>query len=109
MAPRLPMLSPCSTVPGQDVGDRLDAAVRMPREAGQVILRNVVAEVVQQQERIEVGRVAEAERAAQMHARAFEGRLGFDQPLNRSNGHDGLLYSESSANIWSILTSPQAS
>ena len=61
---------------GEDVGDGLDAAVGMPREARQVILRNVVAEVVEEQERVEVGCVAEAERAAQMHARAFEGRLG---------------------------------
>ena len=61
---------------GQHVGDRLDPAMRMPREAGQVILRNVVAEVVQQQKRVEVGGIAEAERAAQMHARAFERRLG---------------------------------
>jgi hypothetical protein len=49
--------------PGQHVGDRLDPAVRMPGKARQVILRNVVAEIVEQQERIEVGRVAEAERA----------------------------------------------
>ena len=50
-------------------------AVRMPGKAGQVVLRDVVAEVVEEQERIEVGRVAEAERAAQVHAGAFERRL----------------------------------
>jgi len=49
---------------GEDVGDGLDAAVRMPRKAGQVVLRNVVTEVVEQQERVEFGCVAEAERAA---------------------------------------------
>jgi len=36
----------------------------MPREAGQVIFRILVAKVVQQQERIEIGRVAEAESPA---------------------------------------------
>jgi hypothetical protein len=72
---------------GQDVRDGLDAAVGVPRETRQVILRNVVAEVVEQQKRVEIGSVAEAERAAQVHARAFEGRLGFDEPLNWSNGH----------------------
>ena len=32
--PRLPRLSPCSTVAGEHVGDGLDAAMRMPGEAG---------------------------------------------------------------------------
>ena len=71
----------------QDVGDRLDSAVRMPREARQVILRNVIAEVVEQEEWVEVGRIAEPERAAQTHARAFKRRLGFTESLNRSNRH----------------------
>ena len=75
---------------GQDVGDGLDAAVRMPGKAGQVILGNVVAEIVEQQERIEVGRVAEAERPAQVHARAFQGGLGLDEPLDGSDGHGDL-------------------
>ena len=39
---------------GQDVGDRLDAAMRMPREAREVILGPLVAEIVEQQERIEL-------------------------------------------------------
>ena len=76
--------------PGEDVGDRLDAAVRVPGETGQVILRDVIAEVIEEEERVEVGRVAEAERAAQVHACAFERRLGPDQPLDGSNGHVGL-------------------
>ena len=61
---------------GEHVGDRLDAAVRVPREAGQVVVRVVVAEIVEQQERIELRRVAEAEGAAQLHAGAFHGRRG---------------------------------
>ena len=80
---------------GEDVGDGFDAAMRMPREAGQVIGRNVVAEVIEQEEGVEVGRVAEAERAAQMHARAFEGGLGLDQTFDRSDGHNNLLGSVS--------------
>ncbi len=46
---------------GQHVGDGLDAAMRMPGKAGEVILGNVVAEIVEEQEGIEVGGVAEAE------------------------------------------------
>ena len=38
---------------GQHVGDRLDAAMRMPREPGEIFVRMVVAEVVEQQKRIE--------------------------------------------------------
>ena len=60
---------------GEDVGDGLDAAMRMPREAGEIIGRTVVAEIVEQQERIGLGGVAEAEGAAQLDAGAFDGRL----------------------------------
>ena len=38
---------------GEHVGDGLDAAVRMPRKAGEVVVGPVVAEIVEQQERIE--------------------------------------------------------
>ena len=61
---------------GQHVGDGLDAAVRVPGEAGEVVLRALVAEIVEQQERIELGGVAEAEGAAQLDAGAFDGGLG---------------------------------
>jgi hypothetical protein len=55
--------------PGEDVGDGLDAAVRMPRETGEVILRPVVAEIIQQQERIELLGLAKAEGAPEPNAR----------------------------------------
>ena len=69
---------------GQHISDSLDAAMRMPRKAGQVILRDVVAEIVQQQERIELGGVAETESAAQTHARAFQRRFGLAKSSNGS-------------------------
>src|SRR5262249_26794353 len=72
----------------QDVRDRLDPAMRMPREAGQIVNRMLVAEIVQQQERIEVARVAEAERPAQLDARAFERRLRLDDAFDWSNRHE---------------------
>src|SRR5215472_12160675 len=71
----------------QHIGDGFDATMRMPWKAGQVIFRNVIAKVIQQQERIEVLRVSEPERPAQMHAGAFEGRFGLNQPLHRSDRH----------------------
>ena len=64
---------------GEDVGDGFDAAMGMPGEAGQVIGGDIVAEIVEEKKGIEVGGVAEAERAAQVHARAFECGLGFDE------------------------------
>ncbi len=57
---------------GEDVGDGLDPAVRMPGKARQIIRGNVVAEIVEQQERVEIGGVAEAEGAAQMHSCALQ-------------------------------------
>ena len=77
---------------GKHVSDRLDAAMRMPREAREILFGIVVAEVVQQQERIELLGVAEAEGAAQMHARSFERGLGLDDLLHRTDGHGTLPF-----------------
>src|SRR5262245_4726892 len=70
----------------QDIGDGLDAAVRMPRKSGAIVLRALIAEIVEQQERIEVAGVAEAEGAAQLYSGPLHGGLGFDNPLDGSNG-----------------------
>src|SRR5205814_473135 len=92
---------------GQDISDRLDAAVRMPRKAREVIGWNVIPEIIQQQERVEVRRVAEPKRPAQMHTRAFERWFGLDQTFNRSQRHIGLrsLIVPSSKITHSILRS----
>src|ERR1700730_698266 len=74
----------------QNVGDGLDAAVRMPGKARQIILGNVIAEVVKQKERIKVLCVSEAEGATQMHAGTLEGWLRLNEPPNGSNRHNGL-------------------
>ena len=60
---------------GEHVGDGLDAAVRMPGKPGQVVVRDIVAEVVEEQERDRSRTFAEAERAAQMDAGALQRRL----------------------------------
>jgi O-phosphoseryl-tRNA(Cys) synthetase len=49
---------------GKNIGDRLDAPVRMPGKAGEVVGRNIVPEIVEQEERIEISGVAESEGAA---------------------------------------------
>src|SRR5260370_29489464 len=71
----------------QNVRDCLDSPVRMPREPCQIVLGDIVTKVVEKEKRVEVGRVAEPERPAQVHASAFERWLGLDEPLDRSNGH----------------------
>ncbi len=73
--------------PRQDVSNGFDPAVGVPRKSCQVIRRDVIAEVVEKQKRVEVRSVAEPERATQVHARTFQRRLGFNQALNRSKGH----------------------
>ncbi len=58
--------------PGEHVGDGFDAAMRVPGEAGQVVGRDVVTEVVEQKKGIEVGSASETKCTAQVHARAFK-------------------------------------
>ena len=69
---------------GEDVGDRFDAAMRMPREPREEILGTLVAEIVEEKEGIELAGFAESEPAMQLHAGAFHGRRGFNDALNRS-------------------------
>jgi hypothetical protein len=76
---------------GQDIGDGLDAAVRVPGKAGAVVVGPVVAEIIEQQERIEFTGLAKTEGAAQLDAGALHGGLGLDDPLHGTNGHDGSL------------------
>ena len=78
---------------GEHIGDGLDAAMRMPRETGAVIVGTIVAKIVQQQERIEFAGVAETESAAQLYARAFDGGLGLNDAFDGPNGHEFFLSS----------------
>jgi hypothetical protein len=50
----------------------------MPRKALQIIFRHIVPKVVEQQERIEIRRVAETECTAQVNARSLHRGFGFD-------------------------------
>ncbi len=61
---------------GQDISNGFDAAMGMPGEAGQIGRGDVVAEVVEEEEGVEVGDVAEAECALQMRAPA-PSKVGF--------------------------------
>src|SRR5262249_9140526 len=85
--PAVPHAVPMLYRPGENIGDRLDPAMRMPRKPRQVILRNVVAEVIEQQKRIEIRRVTKTKGAAKMHAGPFDGRLGADETFDGTDGH----------------------
>ena len=75
-------------IAGQHISNGLDAAMRMPGKAGAIILRPVVAEIVEQQERIGGVGFAEAERAAQLYAGALDRGLRRDDLLHGPDGHD---------------------
>ena len=62
----------------EDVGDGLDAAVGMSGESFAVILRVVRTKVVEHQEGIETGRLAETEDPPEVHTGPFDNGFGFD-------------------------------
>ena len=69
----------------QHISNGLNPAVRMPRKTGEIILRNIIAEIVEQKKWIKLFCVSESECSAQMHPRAFQSRLRLNQSLHRSN------------------------
>jgi hypothetical protein len=76
----------------QDISDGLDAAMGMPGKAGEIIARPVVAEIVEQQERIGLLGVAETEGAAQFHAGAFDGGRRLRDALDGTDGHEAWTF-----------------
>jgi hypothetical protein len=60
------------------VRNGLDATVGMPRETGQEMARIIGTKIIQEQERIEERRLAEAERPFQMNPRPLYGRLALE-------------------------------
>ena len=60
---------------GQYIGDGFDAAVRVPRESREIIGRPIVTEIIEQQKRIGLRRIAEAEGSSQLDAGIFNGGL----------------------------------
>jgi hypothetical protein len=65
--------------------------MRMPGKPSQVVVRNIIPKIVQQQERIIVGGAAEPEGAPEMYACSLEGWLGLAETLDWSNRHCRLL------------------
>src|SRR6476660_612745 len=65
--------------------------MRMPRESREVVLRVVVAKVIEEQKRIVVFRVAESERSAELNACAFHRRTGLNDASYCTDGHGSSL------------------
>jgi hypothetical protein len=78
--------------PRENIRDRLNATMGVPREASQVIFRPFITEVVEEEKRVEVRRVTEAERATEVDTCSFERGFGLDEPLDGSYGHLDLRY-----------------
>jgi hypothetical protein len=55
----------------EDIGDGLDAAMRVRGKSPRMACGIVVAEIVEEPERVKLGGIAKAEGAAQVHARTF--------------------------------------
>src|SRR6266850_2506945 len=72
---------------GQHVGDRFDPSMRVPWKAGEIVVRVLVAKIVEEQKRIELGRIAKPERALQLDAGAFERRRRAQYLLHWSYRH----------------------
>src|SRR5580692_12358936 len=72
---------------GQHISNGLDPPVWMPRETGQVVGRILVAEIVQQEERVKVFRFAETEGALQFDARTLDGWGGFNDLFDGPKRH----------------------
>jgi hypothetical protein len=70
---------------GQDVGNRLDATMGMPRETRQIVSGPVATKVIEQQERIEVARVTETKPPMQMNPGAFQSGLRLHDSLYWTN------------------------
>ncbi len=67
---------------GEDVSYGFNTAVRVPWKSRDIIAGIVVAEIVQQEKRIEILGFAEAEGALQLDPRAFDGRLRLNDLFN---------------------------
>ena len=74
----------------QEVGDRLEPAVRVRRKALEVVVGIVRGKFIEHEKRVEPRELAGAEAATQLDARAVGGGQGFNDALDGALGHGGL-------------------
>ena len=76
---------------GQHVRDGFDAAMRVPREAFEIVLRGSLRKSSSSRNGSKSAVSAEPERATQLDARALHGWCGLDGAFHGSNRHVRLL------------------
>ena len=76
---------------GEDIGDRFNPAVRMPRKPCQIFVGVVVAEVIEEEKWVVISSVAEPKRPPQLDAGTLESRFGLGNMLDGSDRHWWLL------------------
>ncbi len=70
--------------PRQHIGNRLDPPMWVPREPLPIARRVVISEIIEQQKRVGVRRIAKPERSTQVDAGTFELRLRLGDSADRS-------------------------
>ena len=81
--------------PVDHVGDGLEAAVRMRRKTGDVVLGAVGAELVEHQERVGVTRQLRIEQTRQLHAGAIFGGTAGEPVGDFADAGDGCVHGSS--------------
>src|SRR5438034_2780787 len=89
----------------EDVGHRLEAAMRVRRKAGDVVARILRGEFIQHEKRIQPREVRLAEAAAELDAGAVGGGHRLDHLVHGSGGHGPLYVSASSDLFKRAITS----
>src|SRR5437588_12967482 len=69
---------------GEHICNRFYAAMRMPGKSGEIVLGIVIAEIVQQEERIEFFGLAKAECSLELYARALNRGCRLNDLFNRT-------------------------
>ena len=72
---------------GKHVGDSLNPAMGMPGKTGAVIVGPVIAEIVEQQEWVELAGISETKSAPQLYARAFDCGCRLNDAFYGPDGH----------------------
>jgi len=72
----------------EDVGDGFNAAMRVPGETRKIVFWNVVAEIIEEKERIKIGGGAKAKSTPEVHTGSFHGGFCADEALDGPNGHE---------------------
>ena len=72
----------------ENVSDRFDAAMRVPRETADVVIGMIAAEIIEHQKRVKLARIMETKGTVQTNACTFHVRCRTTGFEGGSDGHD---------------------